>query len=265
MTNEPMQDKSDVKSIADIEALEADEALEEDEEIDEIGEYVGIGGAGMNQPQEEGKNPYNNPKNHIITVVLLVMMVLILIFTDYMKKAYEKADSEVYFDVIVQELKSGPQYAEERLYYSVSVNGETRQIEEFSGDGAERFITAHYEHEQGRINYLTDRSIYRDDNADDQPDGEAVEMSAEIERILELIEQTETEHWIMQARILCADGECFVCVDRNVNLWTPYVLYYYSVEHDALYELVTFDDMDVVDVRLGEDFKIKADELMNIR
>ena len=260
MTNESMQDKLDTENMADIEALEDDEEIEE---IDEIGEYVQIGG--MNQPQEEGKNPYNNPKNHVITVVLLLAMVLLLIFTDYMKKAYDKADSEVCFDVIVQELRSGSQYTEERLYYSVSVSGKKWQIEEFSGSGIERFITAHYEHEQGRINYLTDRSIYRDDNADDQPDGEAVEMPAEIERILELIEQTESDHWIMQARILRADGEYFVCVDRNVNLWTPYVLYYFSPKHDALYELVTFDGVDVVDIRLRENFEATVDEFANIR
>ncbi len=219
----------------------------------------------MNEPQEARKNPYNNPKNHIITVVLLIAMVLILIFTDHVRREMENADFEGYFDVVVQELKSGPQYAEERLYYSVSANGKTRQIEGFSADGAERFITNHYEHEQGQINYLTDRSIYRDDNADDIPDGEAVEMLPVFENILELIEQTETEHWIMQARILRVGEEYFVCVDQNVNLWTPYVLYYYSAEHNALYELVTLSNMDIVDIRLGEDFEEKVSKVIEAR
>ena len=155
-----------------------------------------------------------------------------------------------FVDVVTREDTYWGAYSTEKQYYTIAENGKYEKTEPFEPEETKVYRTDLYEHESGdgRRNYLTEYRLY------DLYSGKEAEMTPVFRRILELVEETETEHWIFHAHILCVQEEYFVCVDRNVNLWVPYVLYYYSPAQERLVKVATFDDQLPTEIRLSEEF-----------
>ncbi len=263
-SNDPRKKPSSAFSVGS----SAEDDMDEMDEVDEIGEYVQSGRMMSETQDEEKKNPYNNPKNHIITAALLLVMMLLLLFTESIKRGIEQntAAQNGLIDLITLSDSSFLSEGGEVGYYTLA-GGKLYEAEAFESGSSQRFVSKLYRHESGsddaRRNFVTDKSVYPDGDLDEYADIKVAENDPVFERILTLIEQVETEHSIFYARIFRIEGEYFVCVDRNVNLWTPYVLYYYSAENDTLYHLYTLSDMDIVDIRLGENFDEKINVLLD--
>lgn len=154
-----------------------------------------------------------------------------------------------FMDVVTREDTYWGVYSTERQYYTIAENGKYEKTEPFEPEETKVYRTDLYEHESGdgRRNYLTEYRLY------DLYTEKEIEVAPVMRRILELVEETE-EKVIFHAWILCVRDQYFVCVDRNVNFFCPYVLYYYSAVQDRLMKLATFDDQLPVEIRLSEDF-----------
>ena len=217
--------------------------LEENEAADEEAEEQRS--EAFDQPPGNVRdNPHNTRRNHLLTLLWVCLLAAALILLERAGLNRLNGPLDGFMDVAVQHEQSG-----ERQYYTIAENGAYEPAEPFEAEGAEWLITDLYKHEQGRINFLSERRGYRS-----TLDGAEAELTPEVERILDQIEATETKHWIFRARILCAEEGYFVCVERNVNLWSPYVLYYFSAAQDRLIELATFDGQLPTAVRPAEDF-----------
>lgn len=81
-------------------------------------------------------------------------------------------------------------------------------------------------------------------------EGHPVGKTPEMNRILEL--GGENEHAVMAAWLICADDLWFLQVMLNVNLWTPYELYWYNPVSDRLVEMTTFDGKEVVGLEIAD-------------
>ena len=56
----------------------------------------------------------------------------------------------------------------------------------------------------------------------------------------------------MAAWLIRADDLWFLQVMLNVNLWTPYELYWYNPVSDRLVEMTTFDGKEVVGLEIAD-------------
>ena len=83
-------------------------------------------------------------------------------------------------------------------------------------------------------------------------DGKGVpaEKTQEMDHILELGE--ENKHSILDRWLIYTDGFWFLQVMLNVNLWTPYELYWYNPASDKLVEMTTFDGKEVVGLEVAD-------------
>ena len=77
---------------------------------------------------------------------------------------------------------------------------------------------------------------------------EEVEMTDTIKKIIN--QASKIEHDIIMNKIIKIDDQYFVVIELNVNLWTPYEFYYYNNKKDKLVEIETFDNYDVVGIKI---------------
>ena len=56
----------------------------------------------------------------------------------------------------------------------------------------------------------------------------------------------------MAAWLIRADDLWFLQIMLNVNLWTPYELYWYNPVSDRLVEMTTFDGKEVVGLEIAD-------------
>lgn len=70
----------------------------------------------------------------------------------------------------------------------------------------------------------------------------------------------ELEHDLILVEILDTGSDAFVHVGLNVNLWSPYKLYYYNEEADELVELHTWDGERVTGLRVRNPDLLKDGE-----
>lgn len=83
-----------------------------------------------------------------------------------------------------------------------------------------------------------------------EADGNQVSVSEEKARVFRRIE--ELEHGFLRIRIIDAAGQTFVCIELNVNLWTPCDFYWYDPDADALVLLHTWDDEEVIGLHVRD-------------
>ena len=86
-----------------------------------------------------------------------------------------------------------------------------------------------------------------------EKDGELSEPDETMKRMFELVHE-QAEHWIINLRVYKVGDEYFIRTMLNVNLWTPYELFWYDAEKDELVLLHTFDGQEIVGIRLREGF-----------
>ena len=186
-------------------------------------------------------------------LIIALCIAVSLIAMNYGGQIRHKKPLNGFMDVVTRKDTMWGAYSTERQYYTIAAGGRYEKTEPFEPEETKVYRTDWYQHDSGsgRRNYLDEYRLY------DLYTNEEVEITPVFRRLLELIEATE-EKCIFHAWILCVREEYFVCVDQNVNLWHPYVLYYYSPAQDRLIKLVTFDNELPTEIRLSEDFHMRV-------
>lgn len=132
-------------------------------------------------------------------------------------------------------------------YYEINDKGKRRKTKQFEPEKMEEYTVDHcYESYIGNnkvLNRLTlDTCVIKDSR------GDSVEITEELRNIITKV--SELEHDIIKNKILNLNNECYVVVEFNVNLWSPYSLYYYDKNNQKLKRLYTFDGEDIIGLKL---------------
>lgn len=132
-------------------------------------------------------------------------------------------------------------------YYEVNDKGKRRKVDEFEPDKMEEFTVNNcyksYISNNKVLNELTLDTCIIEDNT-----GNAIEITEEFKKIVEKV--SNINHDIFKNKILKINNEYYVVVELNVNLWSPYRLYYYDRGKDELKHLYTFDGEDIIGLKI---------------
>lgn len=135
-------------------------------------------------------------------------------------------------------------------YYYINENGNCRKCKKFEPDEMEIFTVTNcydsYISGNRVLNRLTLDTCVIIDNT-----GKSIEVTGEFSRIIKKV--SLLEHSIMDNKIFRLSNKHYVIVSSNVNLWSPYSLYYYDNEEDQLIELYTFNGENVVGIKLEDE------------
>lgn len=134
-------------------------------------------------------------------------------------------------------------------YYSLTTDGEVNNIKAFTADKMEVFTApAHECFESYFIGYQGKSLNYLNDIILTDEDGHPIEITPIISDIFE--ETSELEHEIFTMKIFKQGNEYFVYVELNVNWWAPCSLYYYNQDSSRLIKLHTFDNEEVIGIKI---------------
>lgn len=153
-------------------------------------------------------------------------------------------DSEAILDVMTR-TPYGREEQKTTNYYTLASGRRIRETSPFEPDpmtvysalGLDMVLYQHREVEE----FLSFVTVW-DEN------GNSVPLTEDFRAILKQL--AESDHSVMTARIMDVGGRLFVYAERNVNLWTPCVLYQYDPAAQTLTELYTWDNMEPVALRL---------------
>jgi len=193
---------------------------------------------------EAAKNKYDTRKNHIVSLVWVVVLAALLTglglwessrheeFDAYLHAAIRGADGMV-------------------RCYAVGREGQTEEIESFDGstveiwEGAADMYETVYEGGTKRLR-LARPALYQE--------GEPVEeISAEMMAVLLSAEEAQTS---VRSVYLYREGEnWFLAVEPREKLWRPSVFYYYHEDSGELIALFEFDEGEVIGFGLSDTFR----------
>ncbi|MFA9377986.1 MAG: hypothetical protein ACERKZ_14710, partial [Lachnotalea sp.] len=110
-------------------------------------------------------------------------------------------------------------------YYEINDKGNCRKTEKFELDKIEEFtVNNSYE------SYISGNKVLNVLNLDtciiEDNTGNEIDITEEFREIIEKV--SDLEHDIFKNKILKINNEYYVVVAFNVNLWSPYDLYYYD-------------------------------------
>jgi ABC-type lipoprotein release transport system permease subunit len=131
-------------------------------------------------------------------------------------------------------------------YYEINDKERCRNKEMFEPDKMEEFTVNNcyksYISGNKVLNRLTlDTCIIEDNKGND------IEITEEFRKIVEKVSDLEDD--IFKNKILRINNEYYVVVEFNVNLWSPYGLYYYDRGNDELKHLYTFKGKDIIGLK----------------
>ena len=131
-------------------------------------------------------------------------------------------------------------------YYEINSTGKCKKKEKFKPDKMQVFTVENcyksYINGNKVLNRLTLDTCIIYDNKD-----QAIEITEEFRTIVEKV--SDLEHSIYKNKILRINNEYYVVVEFNVNLWSPYSLYYYDKGDDKLKHLYTFNGKDIIGLK----------------
>lgn len=132
-------------------------------------------------------------------------------------------------------------------YYEINEKGNSREIEKFEPDIMEEFTV-----NNGYESYISGNKVLNrltlDSCVIEDKTGNTVEFTEEFRKIVEKV--SELEQSIFKNKIFKVNHEYYVVVELNVNLWSPYYLYYYDRVNDKLQHLYTFDGEDIIGLKI---------------
>ena len=188
----------------------------------------------------------------IALLICAVLLVLILILCTRGRHRYDDFDPEEegIVDVIVNahtSIMSNRKESETR-YYSLADGERIRLSEAFEPDEVTVY-TVPYECFESYIDRDKNEVLNRLDHiALLDTDGNQISVSETQAKVFYRI--AELEHALMRIRFIETEGQIFVYLELNVNLWTPCCLYWYDRDADALVLLHEWDAEEVVGLRL---------------
>lgn len=167
----------------------------------------------------------------IIILILLILVIYIIRKNDFSNNIYVMT-----MDEDTKELE----------YYEINDKMSARRIDEFKvSDGkiiqVKDCFDFYINHDM--TNTLTLDSCTLIDN-----NGEYLEISNELETIVKEI--SKIDHDILNTKIFTIENDYYVVIELNVNIWSPYRLYYFDKGKNKLREIYTFDNKDIIGIKL---------------
>lgn len=136
-------------------------------------------------------------------------------------------------------------------YYNVSNDGRVQETDPFVPDDmtvtriARDSLESYIDREKNKVlNRLQDVYVY-DESGERVPNTDPL-----VDAVMQ--QAATLEHDIMELRMLRIGEETFLYTELNVNLWCPCELYWYDPAQDRLVELYTFNELEVVGLRVRD-------------
>ena len=173
-------------------------------------------------------------------VLILVFLLIVLwiknkeleIYKNNLKELQSNYTNSIY--VVLEDQKTKKKY-----YNEINDRKGRRKVNKFTPDKSEIIYAKECQEFYPFIKY---NCHVTNDN------DEEVEMTDTIKKIIN--QASKIEHDIIMNKIIKIDNQYFVVIELNVNLWTPYEFYYYNNKKDKLVEIATFDNYDVVGIKI---------------
>lgn len=138
---------------------------------------------------------------------------------------------------------------EEIEHYEINDKKVIRSVEEFKVDEAKIINVKNcydfYINHNGTNELTMDSCTLLDNN-----NNEKLEITNELQSIIENI--AEINYDILHTKIFNIKDNYYIVVELNVNLWSPYRLYYFDKDNYELKEIYTFDGKDVVGIKVNK-------------
>lgn len=133
-------------------------------------------------------------------------------------------------------------------YYEINDKKKSRNIEEFNPSDSKIInvndcFDFYINHDQ--TNTLTMDTCTLIDN-----NNEVIDISKELEAIIKKV--SKIKHDILSAKIFDINNDYYIVVELNVNIWSPYRLYYFNKDKNKLKEIYTFDSKDIIGIKLNK-------------
>ena len=169
-------------------------------------------------------------------IIIIILILLILIIYIIRKNDFSNSIYVMTMDEDTKELE----------YYEINDKKNARNVEEFKLDNnkiikVKDCFDFYINHDL--TNTLTLDSCTLLDN-----NGEALEISNELEIIVKEI--SKIDHDILDTKIFNIDNNYYIVVELNVNIWSPYRLYYFDEDKNKLKEIYTFDGKDIIGIKI---------------
>ena len=155
-------------------------------------------------------------------------------------------------DIFVDVMTQTPYGAEEKKtveYFSLAADGRIQKAEPFQPDPMTVYTVPEPSDVYKRqiLEDVDTKASFITLGLTDET-GDSVPLTDDLIAIL--MQLDGADHWIMTIKIMEVKGLLFVYTERNVNLWTPCVLYRYDPGSRTLTELYTWDNKEAVGLRV---------------
>jgi len=141
-------------------------------------------------------------------------------------------------------------------YYNISGDGKAQQTDPFVPDAMtvtridRSSLESYIDRGQNKVLNRLQEVYVCDDNGNRIPNTDPL-----VDAVMH--QAAKLEHDIMELRMLQTGGETFLYTELNVNLWCPCELYWYDPVEDRLVELYTFNELEVVGLRVRDVGRVK--------
>ena len=167
----------------------------------------------------------------IIILILLILVIYIIRKNDFTNSIYVMT-----IDEDTNELE----------YYEINDKKSIRNVDEFKVNDSKIIqvkdcFDFYINHDM--TNTLTmDTCTLIDNNR------EVIEISGELETIIKKV--SKIDHDILETKIFNIKNDYYIVVELNVNIWSPYRLYYFDEDKNKLKEIYTFDGKDIIGIKI---------------
>ncbi len=169
-------------------------------------------------------------KKHKIAIAILL---IILIFATVQYYLYAKSFADPVLKVMTESSDNAVGY------YEIGSNEKYRKCDQFEPQESITYTSlGAYENQA-----LETWNMYDKDANEIEKDEMWIDM-------LRKVSEREQDHQTLKLTVfITTDGLCYIQVIKNVNLWTPFVLYRYNPKSAELTYLTTLSGMEVIGLR----------------
>lgn len=136
-------------------------------------------------------------------------------------------------------------------YFAISDSGQAQEIEAFEAEGmtviriSPDSLESYIDREKNAVLNRLQEVMVCDETGRPVKNEDPL-----VERVIQ--QAAKLEHSIMELRLLQVGENVFLYTELNVNLWCPCELYYYDPVQDRLIEVYTFNELEVVGLRVRD-------------
>lgn len=173
--------------------------------------------------------------------LLAVIIILILIFL-YTKIKYYIEDSKYLKRTI--SIITENQDSKDINYYLIEHIGKIKKIDKFNNQSQKITVNGCYDdYILKGIKLNLKKCVFINDKK------EEIKINNDLKNIVTQV--SKINHDIIGNKIFVIDNLYFVEVELNVNMWSPYELYYYDIKNNKLIKYYTFDNIDIVGIKIN--------------